>query len=1347
MGMKGLRLNGQTDIRWHEKKAPAGFDPQSVVFGSDASGMALQVAVGAWTPPGAPGRQALKSVHARRQKGIFPLVVVATRGTTAWLLGPSQDAQVVSMPISQAERMLQAALDEPSGIAARHRLGALHRAIESGQQAGVANRGLFASHFLQTSVTQRPDWEDAKAGAGKLLALRHEDLIKALGFASVPAGEALLLKAIEAPRAVAVLLESTEQFDASSPRFDISPVAFGLRVAAKHEVPWLVVLRGTQIRLYPAKPGVGVGQRGQADTWFEIDLAVVDSAQSALLPLVFSADALAPGGSTQQLLDGSTQFAVDLGERLRARVYDIVIPGLSQAVAAQLPTMGLATDPDGLATAYRLTMKILFRLLFQAYAEDRGLLPYGRNSHYDDHSLKERAQSMVEDPGQEYDPGSTSIWDDLTTVWRVIDVGDAGWSVPAYNGGLFGSDPDLHPEGHLLTLIHLDNRTMGTVLEGLLVDEMEDGGRGSVDFRSLSVREFGTIYEGLLESALSIAPSDLALDKDERYVPAKAGDDVKVRQGEVYFHSSSGKRKSTGTYFTPHIVVEHLLVQALDPVLDDHLGKVKAELDAGHEARAHDLFFDFRVADLAMGSAHFLTAAIDHIEAKMRDFLTDNPIPAVSNELNSLELAARTALGADVAAIADIDSAGLLRRQIARRCIYGLDLNPMAVDLARLAIWITTFVPGLPMSSLDHTLVCANSLTGVGTIDEALGVLDPDVGIGQISLFSEAIDTELASARELLVDAANASEATKAEATAAAQTAIEARDAAEPARLLFDAVVAARLELLTPTAYSDPHDLQSAAADPGIQMSVSAVQPAHFPYLFPEVFLRRNAGFDVILGNPPWEKLKVEEHSWWAVRFPGLRSMTQKEKNAAIAQHRKARPDLVAALDTELAAAKATARLVSAGPYPGIGATDIDLMAAFSWRFVHELRSGGRIGVVLPRTALAGSACEQWRRTLMKGGDIADLTMITNTARWAFDMEPRYTVALLAYHARPGQDHQVALQGPYASRDEFLSGTAQARSTSVFPAEEVEGWTATAAVPLLPDARSLPVFAQMRKYPDFNAAGSGWHFRPYRELDATKEKNFFDFDLDHPAANHTLPVWTGRTFNLWAPGSGPPYAFANPSALVAHLQEKRRTSARRAESAFTGLAAQDLDTPESLPMFKPRIAFRDVARATDSRTMVCCLVPPGVVLVHKAPFLVRQFGSEQDEAYALGVLSSIPFDWYARRFVEITMSFALLGAMPVPRPSAGNLLRHRVVHLAGRLAAVDERYADWAEEIGVPTGSVTSDAERADLLAELDALVSLLYGLRPDQVEHIFATFHRGWDFKPRLIAVLKHYDTWEAKA
>src|SRR5207253_2016189 len=173
----------------------------------------------------------------------------------------------------------------------------------------------------------------------------------------------------------------------------------------------------------------------------------------------------------------------------------------------------------------------------------------------------------------------------------------------------------------------------------------------------------------------------------------------------------SGARKASGTYFTKEFAVDHLLDHALEPALKDHLKR----LDALDETDAAERFFDFRVADIAMGSGHFLVAAVDRIERAFSGYLAKRSLPGVRNELERLRTSAAEKLG-EMAEQLPIEDAQLLRRLIARRCIYGVDLNPVAVNLSRLSMWIHTFVPGLPLSLLDHNLVPGNSLVGIARI-------------------------------------------------------------------------------------------------------------------------------------------------------------------------------------------------------------------------------------------------------------------------------------------------------------------------------------------------------------------------------------------------------------------------------------------------------------------------------------------------------------------------------------------------------------------------------------------------------------------------------------------------------
>lgn len=1309
------------------------------VSGNDGAGLALEVLTVDWVGRNQPTTEALRRIHSERAgKKVYPLVVATEARDQVWLFGPNPDAAVVGpLDAGVALRILQTALDEPNGVAARSRLAHLQRSLSSSDLPGVTNQGLFASHYLTGTggVRSNPKWNVAKQQAAPWLRLRDDPLISALGFSArrVAANASLLSSGSSRGRAVAVLLRETETFDAESPRFSVSPVAYGLSVAMKEEVPWLLVLRGSQIRLYPSNPDVGVGRRGQADTYFELDLALISDDLSGYLALVFSASALAPNGTTEEILKASGRYAAELGVRLRDRVYKEVVPQLSVAVANQVAVLR-PSEADNLSLSYRLTLRVLFRLLFQAYAEDQGLLPYQRNPRYDRNALKTYAMDLASDPGMAFDPDSQAMWDDLVQVWRVIDSGDAAWDVPAYDGGLFGADPKLYPEGALIEDLRLSNAVMGHVLRHLLVDLTSDGSAGAVDFRSLSVREFGTIYEGLLESSVSRAEADLVLDPNEAYVPAALGDIPSVNTGQVYFHNRSGERKATGSYFTPSFAVEHLLERALDPTLERHLQQVGRLLDRKDEAGAVERFFDFRVGDLAMGSGHFLVAAIDHIEARFNAFLAEHPIPAVLDEIHRLEQVAQEALG-DAHADYEIEASGLLRRQIARRCIYGLDVNPIAVELAQVAVWIHTFVPGLPMSNLSHNLVCANSLTGIGTIEEAIESLEGSSSTGQISVFLQPIQEQLEEARSLLVNVANAGEANKAEVRRSAEILKRAQEAARPTKLLFDAGVAQRTGILPPELLLDVEQRRAAATDPQVQAALATINPGHLPYLFPEVFLRDNGGFDVLIGNPPWEKIKVEEHAWWGMRSPGLRGLPQREKNARIQRLRSERVDLVEQYEKEVEQTDRMRRMIASGPYPGIGRGDIDLYQAFAWRNWQLLRSGGAIGILLPRGALSGSGTVEWRRRIFENASFRDICMLTNTGNWAFEnVDGRYTVALVGVDKAPATT--LRFGGPFYSEAEYREGRDDLMTVEV---EEFRTWSNSLAFPAIPDAKAGEIMRQMKTHPNFESRDS-FEFRPTAELHATGDRSLFDVTADRGE----IPVLAGASFNLWTPDFGPPYAYAKREELVTHLLSKARNSATLARSAFHGLKIGD---ERDLPISRARIAFRDVARASDQRTALFGLLPPGVAFVHNAPYLLRVNGDEQDEAYLLGIVSSLPFDWYARRWVEIHLTFQILSPMPMPRPDRNHPLRRRIVDLASRLAAVDDRYASWAEVVGAPIGTLLHKPERSGAVFEIDALVALLYELSEDQLEHIFKTFHRGWNYKDRWENVRSHYRVWRDRA
>ena len=263
--------------------------------------------------------------------------------------------------------------------------------------------------------------------------------------------------------------------------------------------------------------------------------------------------------------------------------------------------------------------------------------------------------------------------------------------------------------------------------------------------------------------------------------------------------------------------------------------------------------------------------------------------------------------------------------------------------------------------------------------------------------------------------------------------------------------------------------------------------------------------------------------------------------------------------------------------------------------------------------------------------------------------------------------------------------------------------------------------------------------KPFSTTSA-KSRNYGGDDVAS-GINETWPVYKGTSFNLWVPDTGIYYDSADAESMIACLQEKRFSQRRSLSSAFAELEEEVVKNPATLPCRHPRIAFRDVTRSTDSRTLIAALVPGERVIVHQAPFVLRTTGGAVDEAYLLGVLSSMPCDWQSRRTVELHMTFEQFGLLSIPDPGEGNPVRDRVVKIAGRLAAVDERFAEWAAEVGVPVGLANDEAVKQDLICELDACVAFLYGLDEDDLAVIYETFSETVDYSDRHAAVLAYFE------
>ena len=266
----------------------------------------------------------------------------------------------------------------------------------------------------------------------------------------------------------------------------------------------------------------------------------------------------------------------------------------------------------------------------------------------------------------------------------------------------------------------------------------------------------------------------------------------------------------------------------------------------------------------------------------------------------------------------------------------------------------------------------------------------------------------------------------------------------------------------------------------------------------------------------------------------------------------------------------------------------------------------------------------------------------------------------------------------------------------------------------------------MLNQPRFDSEERAWRAVPYAELHATADRELFN---EHGAG---WPVWKGGTFDRYHPDLAPPVYWAEPGPALERLQQKRL----RSHGTFSDLPPNVLDDPSTLSAYGCRIVFRDVVRATDTRTMRSCLAPPKVFAIHKAPQLVWLRGNQKQMLFVLAVLNSLPFDWLVRRRVETTMSFGLLNSLPVPD---GGKHTERLAALAGRLSCRDERYEELASLIEVECGPL-AESHMCELEAEIDALVARAYRLSEDDLTVIFADFNENAVSASQRARIVDHF-------
>jgi len=473
---------------------------------------------------------------------------------------------------------------------------------------------------------------------------------------------------------------ASDSFSNKNPSFQI----FFYMLHSK--LPWGILTNGRKWRLYHETTAY------QLEVYYEIDLPDLLAGEDVERFLYFYAffrrAAFHPGHplALEHMLKASAKSVQDIREDLQEQVYD-ALSSVAQGFLSY-PANRLAPTPETCQIIYENSLILLYRLLFILYAESRDLLPTENHAYKKRYGLHAIANQVRQMRGEQTVllPHFSIIWLQLQTLFRSIDRGEEVLGISAFNGGLF--DPKKH--------VFLETYTVGDLGLARAIDKLarrpkdeQDVAEDSfIDYRDLSERHLGTIYEGLLEYTLHVASERMAeLRSNHMIVPQTrvAGSDIvrTYQPGEVYLVTNTGLRKTTGSYYTPDYIVKYMVEQTIKPLLDE------AVQGLNNDEKRIQAVLAVNVLDPAMGSGHFPVEVVEYIARYLVE-LGVQPERTDSSEADML----------------------YWKRRVAQHCIYGVDTNPLAVELAKLSLWLITAARGYPLNFLDHHLRPGNALIG-----------------------------------------------------------------------------------------------------------------------------------------------------------------------------------------------------------------------------------------------------------------------------------------------------------------------------------------------------------------------------------------------------------------------------------------------------------------------------------------------------------------------------------------------------------------------------------------------------------------------------------------------------------
>lgn len=1178
---------------------------------------------------------------------------------------------------------------------------------------------------------------------------------------------------------------------------------------------WGILTNGGKWRLYFS------GARSTIDDYLEIDLARILGLEADLLDsgvtdaerdhwlrvfvAMFSRSAfIRPAIGAQSYHDQARAEAAFYEERVAKSLSELVFGQLYPALAKGIAQA--ATPATSLEDIRQATLILLYRLLFILYAEDRDLLPV-RDSRYQDYAMRQTRLEVGKrkDEGHIFSGVAKNIWNRFSDLAEMIDKGDASVGLPPYNGGLFSAE-----QTPLLKSIALPDAVMAEALD-ILSWEKREGRRFYINYRDLSVQQLGSIYERLLEFEL-----------------------VRDVAGGVEIRPNIFARKNSGSYYTPDELVLLILDETLAPLVDDAYRAFHEALDNLNSALSEDERLDLlhkvdpalaitrlRVCDPAMGSGHFLVSLVDrltnHALAAMAEASVlargeagldyDSPVAEEIRKIRSTIKGNARDAGWSVAD-EQLDDPQLVKRMVLKRCVYGADKNPMAVELAKVSLWLHTFTVGAPLSFIDHHLAAGDSLFGLWVRD----AIDKARTGGELLYIKELRNAERQAATMQRIEALTDAEIAEAHHSAEMWRDVEYQTGPFDGFVSFmnalDWLDLSRAQKVLVTQwldgnFGDPLPIACGYKEPEAKRSGQGKEAEAFRAIwqaareliaeerflnwqitFPGVWRNwsakeRDGGFDAIVGNPPWDRIKLQQVEWFAARRPKIAAQARASDRERLVEELISAADPLAddfiRAETRANAALRMARLSSGKPskdpetgkkvpapsdhYPLLSHGDINLYSLFVERAHSLVKPDGMVGLLVPIGIGADKTSAKYISTITGNRQLKAFMAFENRRRWLFKdvhAEDQPTILVASNCGRHYPKFRYAVKLHALPSEQF-------DPTVMMDAHTLEAVNPnTGTVPIFRSAEDARIVSAIyARTPVFvRKSGQGnhcdWSTRYVTMFHMTNESALFQNKHELENVESAWPIGQQRfqsAKGIWLP------LYEGKSVQI---YNHRYASIITPEGSISGQGQAIHSTPDELasPNFYPTprywvnvcevnaitrgyaIGFNDVCNTNNARSLIAAIVPQ-VAAGNKLPLLDDL--DARESALLIGNLNSIPCDYLARNKIQSrNLNKYILEQLPIIPPSAytrefgpktaAAIVREGVLELTYTAHdmvhfARDMGYVDTKGDVHPPFS--WDEERRLKLRAKLDALYFILYGVfnpaSPEQsrsdIRYIYSTF------------------------